>query len=238
MKNPTTKTLAVFSLILIIIGLVISKITTDSFVSIGLEDIRHTCDLSGLNIVVDYIWGQNNDDEAIDNDLAENIDQYLIDLSEAESVFVVKPTGLFTQYRGSYSQSAEVIEIVHSSSSFINIGDLITIYQSGGFSLWEDQVHFSQASNVLYPDQLYVVFLNESDLNNKSGNMDFYFYQSSFSCVKLTNRVLQKPFSDFVGSTETVQFCTTDKVLAAFVNVEEAIINQYKLYVYENEYNN
>lgn len=231
MKNTTTKLMWILSLLLVVGGLIVADITRTSFRSVGLEKIEHTDDLGKYEILVDYAWGQN-DSKATIEDLIENRNLYIDNLKNADLVLIVEATGSLTQYNGSYAQTAKVSDIVVSSLNYLNKDDLLTIYQYGGFVEEDGKIKFTETTNNLYPGQKYLVFLDESDLNQISGGMDFYFYDSIFSCVKLTDRDKQEPCDlNFNESKETVQFCATDEVLAAFEGIEEALIDKY---VYEN----
>lgn len=101
-----------------------------------------------------------------------------------------------------------------------------------------DKIVFNQTSNVMYPGQYYLVFSNESEINSKTKGNDFYFIPSIFSCVKLTNREMQKPCDiDFNACSGTVQFCNSTTVLSAFERLEVDLINKYDVYEYTKESN-
>lgn len=231
MKNNIAKATILCSTLLVLIGLVLSYITSASFVSVGIDKITCTDDLQSLSIGLDYIWGADNSEEAIVNDLINNKERYIDELRSSDGIFVIEPTGAITQYRGSYSQTAKIINIAKCPKDYVQTDNIITIYQNGGFTETSAEIVFNQATNIMYPMQHYLVFLDESELNQISHANEYYFHPSIFSCIKLTEREKQSPCGfDFNAGQDSMQFCATSTVLSTFEDLEKSAIEKYNNY--------
>lgn len=231
MKSTTTKFTIIVSLILVIVGLAISFVVRASFLSVGIENINHTDDLKNLAITLEYSWGQDGNAQTLIDDLTNNQEYYINELDTAKCILIVEPTGALKQYRGSFSQTVKVVTVVKSAVDYVIEDDLITIFQYGGFTNVSGSIIYNQTSNIMYPDQMYLVFLDESELNTRANTKEFSFCNGIFACVKLTERNKQSPcVMSFNDGLESMQFCATDEILSAFERVEEAILEKYVAY--------
>ena len=233
MKSKTTLITAIIATILCALGLVAAFAVKSSYISLGIENISHVDDLKKMHISIEYVWGQSGEGLNIISDFLENGTFYEDELEDSEYVFVVVPTGELHQFRGSFSQTAQILQILKAPKNEITVGDTVVIFQNGGFYAHEQKIIFNQTSNIMYPENYYLVHLNESELNSTNDPKSFYFFRSIFSCINLLHREDQQECTnnDFNSNQNNNQFCISPDLLDAFMRIEGNIILKYGIHL-------
>ncbi len=148
----------------LVVGISASFLTRRSYISVGIEKIHTVSDMEELGIVT-----APERQEAS----GEAITLYGDVIDGAEYELIVEPVGDFVQYRGSYAQRAKVAEVVSGDETLV--GQTIAIYHSGGLYCSHNKIKFESSLELMYPENLYHVYLNESELNEYMEEKEFYF---------------------------------------------------------------
>lgn len=236
MKNKITLYIVIFLIAIFVLGAAVSVIVKNSYSSLGIEKVNDVSDLDQLDIQIEYAYGMNSEEESFCENLNNNARSYIENLEVAPVVLVVEPCGSIKQYRGSYSQEVEVREVLKCDNDNIQIDSIINIYQYGGFENHDGILTYTQMTNLMYPDNSYLVFLEESELNTYMDRNEFYYYDSIFSCIKLTGDVGKTCTSlDFNECKEIHYFCVSDRMLESILSVEQTILEEYNFSMNEKE---
>jgi len=228
MKSKTVKIMTICTVSVLLLGVVLSFAVRNSYRSPEIAKIEHTDDLRDLSIKLSFAWGMDGDKKIV-SQLSNHADTMIEELKNADGIYIVEPTGRIEQYSGSFSQVVRIVQVIKPADERISKEDEIPIFQHGGFSERNGQIEYSRESNMMYPGNQYLVFVSASEVNAVSEKKSFYFWESYFSCVKLTNRDKQKVCNDleFHSLMDTTHFCTSEEILSAFVLLENKIIETF-----------
>lgn len=154
LKNRYNGSLFVLWMIIISIatGIVFSFLKKDC----GLQSINKIDDLKAIKYVVEYSLGDNPADE--------NIDWTSVEV-DSDTIMVVKPTGNIVQTNGSLGQEF-IVENVLKSATALEPGEKCLVYAYYGFVESDGQIIYNRVLNLMNPNRNYLLFANESPLNN------------------------------------------------------------------------
>ena len=230
MKNKTTCFAVLFSMLVILIGVIVAIAARISFTSVGIENISNVDALKKMDIKIEFAWGMNGGEESFCKHLQDDGAIYLDAVSHAAKVLIVEPTGNIEQFCGSLSQEVQVVTILDEINSTLSPGAIIHIFSYQGFKAVDNSIVYTNTNNIMYPGNQYLVAVEESELN-AYGMRDFYFDISIFSCICL-NRFEEQTVCktlDFNAVPNISHFCTSEKMLNAIQYVDQLIIKKYDL---------
>ena len=228
MKSKAVKIMIICTVSVLLLGVLLSFAVRSSYRSPEIAKIEYIDDLRDLSIKLSFAWGMDGDKKIV-SQLSNNTDTIIDELKNAGGIYIVEPTGKIEQYRGSFSQVVRIVQIIKPADEITTKDVEIPIFQYGGFSERNGQIEYSRESNVMYPGNQYLVFVSASEVNAVPEKKSFYFWESYFSCVKLTDRRNQTVCDDldFHSYGDTTHFCATEEILSAFVSLENRIIETF-----------
>lgn len=230
MRNRNILFMCIFTMAVLFLGITVSINTKKSYISLGIENVSDVNELQNLEIQINYAYGINHDEKSFCKDLETNTEAYIEDLDTASAILLIEPLGNFKQFRGSYSQDAVVSEIIRCENNTIEVGSTITIYQYGGIENHNGILNYVQTTNLLYPDNMYLVFLEESELNTYTGKNEFYYSNSIFSSIKLNDNAAETCTSfDFNECNDIHFFCVSEKISKSILLFEDALFQKYNI---------
>lgn len=218
MRNRLTAFTAAFLALCVIVGLGYCVVLRNKFPSVGIEKVHHVDDLKNLEIVNNVILPETTIDRMIP----------ALDTLLAANAFIVKPSGEFHQYRGSFAQTAEVVKILTGGED-IEIGETIEIIRNGGLEYIDGKVRFNSCDNVMYPEYNYLVLVESSQLNDALTVKQFYVENYAFGVINADADRLQSASEDFNECEEIDIFCTTDEAAEKVYQAQKELLTKYGL---------
>lgn len=231
MNNKISFAMVLVCCVIVAVGLiyaVAAKITADPY---GIEKISTTDDLTNLDIKIDYFMGHTESAETAKiRDLEKNKELYIDMTAAAPVVLLVETTGTFRQYLGSYCQKVEILQVIfNASQDALSAGDTVELFRTNGLNVVEDELHFMDSPNVLYPGNQYLLFLQPSELNQLYRQKQYNLVDTQFSCIRLYDNEEQQ-----VCSSEKLKDCQkmnhfsmSPKVLDMIEDIENILIERY-----------
>lgn len=221
MKSKLSVFMAVFIVVCTVVGLSYTVVLRNRFTSKGIEQIETVDDLKNLDIHTNLIM-TSAEAKFVSADTT---------LEEGTSVLVVEPTGKFHQYRGSFSQEVEVIS-VQDGECDVEPGELIQIYRAFGIryrddGVINDEIIYPLYVNIMYPENRYLVFVGESELNVYLTQKEFYVNKSYPSVINIDLEEPKPASSDFNQCEGLDIFCATQEVADEVYEVERQILKKY-----------
>lgn len=232
MKNKVGFMTVAVCCVIAAVGLVyaiVAGITSDPY---GLQKISTTDELLSMDITVNYFVGQSESTEVQKiRDLEKNKELYIDMTAAAPVVLLVEPIGTFQQYLGSYCQEVEILQVVRNDSAdALRAGDTVELFRQLGLSVIDDELHFMDGPNVLYPENQYLLFLQPSELNHMYRQKQYNLLENSqFACIRLYySEPQQICVSTKLSDNQNMHnLCMSQKVLDRIVEIENALIEHF-----------
>lgn len=151
-------------------------------------------------------------------------------LDTAPVIAVVSPTGNLDLFMGCL-QEFTVKEVI-KGDDFISEGQKGYISTTFGFYLDEEKIEYNEVINLMQPEYEYLVFLEESPLNDYQKKDIYYMTSDNFGCVRTDNHrteTLDMDYQkyDFNDLKEYEFFSTSEKLTETWNNVMEKIRDRY-----------
>ena len=176
--------------VLTISALLMGLIGKHSFRDNGVMGIRTLEDVRMLDCNVNQIFTRKDVDAFI-NDLSVTFSKNLPDNT---NVLIVKPTNNIRQYDFTMTQEVKIIEVLTGSAEK---GSLVELVAGGGvydqrYKYIGDNYKNSRPiyfgmMNIMFPDNLYLVFVNALNANNYTDTMRYRMAFSLFSAFNITD---------------------------------------------------
>ena len=226
MKNKLTTFTAAFLALCVIVGLGYCVILRHKFPSVGIEKVHHVDDLKKLDIRNQYLMS------------AGETKYVTADTSYLEPntyVLVVRPTGAFHQYRGSFSQDVEVLDI-RAGSGKLEVGDKIQIFRAYGIQygggltangIEEGVIGYTLYENVMYPEYRYLVFVQASELNRYQTRQQYYSNKGYPSVINIDAENPRAATEFFNDCRDIDFFCTTDEAAEKVYQAQRELMAKY-----------
>ncbi len=218
-------------IILLLFSLTVAFMTKRSFNVSNIKEIDFlSSDESLRNIEIQYAWGMNGEGDDLCNDLRDNADKYIDQADGASSILIVHPAGYIRQFKGSFSQEVTVIGVIRAESDLLQPQQNIQIYQYGGFEVNNNKIYFTKTCNIMDPSSTYIVFLENSPLNEYNTASDYYLTDTIVSCINLdsmSNQLQYKQNYNFVDYIGTNHFSTSENIATSIMKLEDAVLLKY-----------
>lgn len=220
---------------LTISSLIIGLIGKHSFVDNGIMGIRTLEDIRKLDCNVNQIF-TSKDVDAFINDYP---DTFFKNLPDNINVLIVKPTNNIRQYDFTMTQEVKIIEVLIGSA---NKGSLVELVAGGGIydqkykyigdNYGNSRPIYFGMMNIMFPDNLYLVFVNALNTNIYTKTMRYHMAVSLFSAFNITDDYsipISKPvneilYNDF-GNSEFL--CDSYNTLEKLLELKKQVINQF-----------
>lgn len=182
MKDKKIIVVCIVFVAVLLIGSIASVLTRKSYASVGIEELETIYDVEKLGI---QTWEEGTFIPE------EDMSSYVEALDAAASVMVVEPKEAFAQYWNSYSQEVMVKKVIRGKEELT--GKTVTVYNIGGFKNSNGEIVYESNIGLMYPDSQYLIFLDESELNEYGSEKEFFFYDYGAvgSCINLDEENLQ-----------------------------------------------
>lgn len=219
--------------VLTISALLMGLIGKHSFRDNGVMGIRTLEDVRMLDCNVNQIFTRKDVDAFI-NDLSVTFSKNLPDNT---NVLIVKPTNNIRQYDFTMTQEVKIIEVLTGSA---DKGSLVELVADGGVYDQKYKYHNYENSrpiyfammNIMFPDNLYLVFVNALNINNYTETMRYRMAFSLISAFNITDDysiTIDKPaneirYNDF-GNSEFL--CDSYDTLEKLIKFKQQVIDQF-----------
>lgn len=223
-----TSIAAVFLTVCIVVGLCFCVVLRNKFPSVGIEKIETVDDLENLDIKMQYIMTESQ---------ANRVTADTTYLDGETYVLVVRPTGKFRQYRGSFSQEVEVLD-VRAGGNDLKAGEVVQIFRSfgvqcgGGLTfngIEEGVIGYTLHENVMYPENRYLIFVEQSELNEYLTQKEFYVNKGLPAVINMDLAVPHAAPENFNECRDIDIFCTTDAAAEKVYYVQRELMAKYGL---------
>lgn len=224
-----------FSMAMLIAGIVGGILVRGSYTSAGIEKVRTLQDLQQLDIVINcsMIGDGEEKENLVYEHYKENADMYIEQLKDADVICVVIATGNLEFYRGSFYQEVIVKQVIEDASGSLEIDDVIKIFDYECLVSTNGRINYKDSTNLLNPDNGYLVFITESELNDIADRKNYNFIDNTFSCICLNREQEQKVCAsdDFWENWGINEFFYSQKLLNQYLEIEERIIECYHIFL-------
>lgn len=179
----------------------------------GISQISNIAEVKQCDVRLNYTW-EKGDEYGITS-IAEEAMNGTSTIFAASIIAIVAPTGNIHQTEGSFGQEIAIKKVLYGSEDLV--GQVAYVYQNFGFSAASGRVEFLNTLNVMYPENEYLIFMDESPLNPYQQRPVFLlrseylgYIRTDFHTTKtLTNTYKGILFSDlneyeFFSESETI----------------------------------
>lgn len=212
------------SVVVIVTGFIVKSNFSDS----GLSEIKNYKDLVKHDIRITEVLGAVNA-ELMYSTYEIHMDDMVNRLSNSSVIAVVKPTGRLEIADQSLGQEFIVVNAMKGN---LATGDIAKLYSSFGFNVeTKQQITYNDSANLMNPQYDYLVFMEESQLNEYNGENNF-MYIGAPSYFRLLE---DKPvvYNSFDRKWETYQnagfFVATERGWSCILSLKSSIIDKYDL---------
>lgn len=188
----------------------------------GLADITHFSNIPKGKITLDYALG--DDHFGSPEEMREKID-------EAPVIALVAPTGKIRQTEASIGQEIVIKKIIRGGEN-ISTEQKSYVYQPFGFGLIHDKIKFQNVLNVMNPDFEYLIFMDESPLNEYSKEPAFLLYSNYMGYLRIggtETKTLKKKYKkyDFTELKDYEIFSVSEEVTNTFHTIKKDVLKEY-----------
>lgn len=227
MNKPekTWGTALLFSLIVVIVtGFIVKSTFSDS----GMTDINNYNDLVEHDIRINEVLGAVNA-ELMYSTYENHMDDMVNRLSNSSVIALIKPTGKLEIADQSLGQEFKIMKAIQGN---IAAGDIAKLYSPFGFDVQQKtRIYFNDSANIMNPDYDYLVFMEESQLNQYNGEKN-YRYIGAPSTFRLAE---SQPlvYNSFDRKWETYQdaefFVASERGWKGILSLKKLMLNKYDL---------
>lgn len=218
----------IFCLVLLFITIVFGVVFRIQIPDCGVSKLSNIKDVQERSIRLDYAWGKGTE-EGLDSNFGTDGSRYGV--ASAEIIAVVSPTGNIIQTDSTMGQEFTVKKIIRGDN-FISIGQTAYVYVYFGFRAVDGEIRFLNTLNIMYPGNDYLIFMDQSPLNDYQQKTAYVLKSDWFGYMKTEGRdtlTLKENYMDYnFSDLEDYEFFSTSDVVTKFLNAaRDELRSQY-----------
>lgn len=212
--------------------LILGQICKLSFKDCGISKIKSYSDIVKLNCNVEYIFGEDKEDEeTIYNSLKQYENDYISGVQQSDVIIVGVATGKYNQQAGSFCQEVKVVSVIKGDS--VSNNELINIYGLDGFEIRDrNKPFYTNSLNIMSENSRYLIFLNNIEVNKYRNEKNSFLLEGSYFCYLNLDKssdypiAIEKEHVKFNALKEYEYFTTSDRILKQIQIIKEKIIEE------------
>lgn len=219
--------------IVVFITICLGQVCKLRFNDCGISSIENYEDINKLNCRVDYIFGNNNEDEEfIYYSFTEYEEDYVNDLDDCDIIIIGESTGKYKIYGHSFYQEVKVNEVIRGNKKEINENDIIDVYNTYGFISENNKPLYNNIKNIMIKGTPYLIFLHTIKLNEYTGEKAYKDQGGYFCFLRLTDDIdytIVEPLENirFNDLQDLEFFTSSERILKQIQIIKQKIIDKY-----------